>query len=269
MSERADVPHAPVNPPLLKLVRFARRFFPAFSRAEIRALLFQWLDLRWDVATDLWARVSDRRDWIVYNEIFVRGEYDEPLGMALDSAAEDGSPIHILDIGANVGFFTLRAVEQLRRPRMSGRAFAITAVEASARCAREFRERIFYENGLSDQVTLVQGLVGERSGSAMFYEDSLFQRHGYPGVKVSYIDLSSLLTSVPRIDLLKCDIEGGELLFIENYPDVFQKIRVAVFELHPYLCDAERCRDLLRQYGFAHEKTFRASGDTALYAVWR
>ena len=37
--------------------------------------------------------------------------------------------------------------------------------------------------------------------------------------------------------LLKCDIEGAELLFLENYEDLLGKVRNAVFELHHEQCD--------------------------------
>jgi FkbM family methyltransferase len=215
------------------------------------------------------ARISSYGDWLIYNEIFVAREYDRALAIALDFAARENSPIHIVDFGANVGFFTMRAVQELRRAEMAGRDFTITAVEANAGCAEDFRTRIFGENGLSDSVTLAQGLIGERSGTAPFYENSLFQHGGYRRVDLSYIDLSALLAATPRIDLLKCDIEGAELLLLENYPDLFHKTRVAIFEFHPYLCDVERCRRLLEEYGLTRQEMFRTSRDTSIYAVWR
>lgn len=269
MGNRADAPHALVNPLLLSLIRTARWFLPPSARGKLRNQLFRWLDLRWNIAPDLSVRISSYGDWLVYNEIFVAREYDGALVIALDFAARENSPIHILDLGANVGFFTLRAVQELRRAEMGNRDFTITAVEANAHCAQDFRLRIFGENGLSDTVTLAQGLIGERSGTAAFYENSLFQHGGYRGVEMAYIDLSALLASTPRIDLLKCDIEGAELRLLENYPDLFHKTRVAIFEFHPYLCDDERCRRLLKEYGFTRQEMFRTSHDTSIYAVWR
>jgi FkbM family methyltransferase len=247
-------------------MRFARRFFPASYRADLRTQLFRWLDLRWDLTSGLKTRVSNYADWIIYNEIFVRGEYDRALAIALDSAA-DTAPINIVDIGANVGFFTLRAAERLRQTET--REFSVIAVEANPRCATEFRERIFTENGLSDRVVLAEGLVGERTGAAMLYEDSLTQRGSFRGVKVTYLDLSSLLSSMPSIDLFKCDIEGAEQRLLENYPDVFRKVKVAIFELHANLCDVGRCRELLTEYGFTHGETLRNTHPYSIYCAWR
>ena len=50
--------------------------------------------------------------------------------------------------------------------------------------------------------------------------------------------------------LLKCDIEGSELQFVENYPGVLAKTRWVVMEMHHDLCDVPRCRQLLRDSGF-------------------
>jgi FkbM family methyltransferase len=249
------------------MMRLARRCIPASYRRQLREELFRWLDLRWDLTSGLKTRICNYGDWLVYNEIFVRGEYDRALELALDSPA-DRSPIHIVDIGANVGFFTLRAAERLQRS-METRDFTVTAVEANPRCAREFRQRIFIDNGLSDRVTLVHGLIGERTGTATLYEDSLFQRGSYRGVKVAYIDLSSLLSSLSGIHLLKCDIEGAEQRLLETYPDVFRKVKVAIFELHANLCDADRCRELLTEYGFTHGETLRNAHPYSIYCAWR
>ena len=84
-----------------------------------------------------------------------------------------------------------------------------------------------------------------------------------------YIDLNSLFTQHPHIDLLKCDIEGAELLFIQHYPELLRKVRVAVFEFHDDMCDTQQCRRLLSAYGFTHQAVFRSNPPTSIYCVWR
>ena len=88
-----------VSPPLVKLVRFGRWLFPATLRPRIRALLFQWLDLMWKLPSGVSVRIANYPDWIVYNAIFVTGEYDPAITRALDSAASALS-IHVVDLGA-------------------------------------------------------------------------------------------------------------------------------------------------------------------------
>jgi FkbM family methyltransferase len=253
---------------LFKCLRLVRRPFPAAVRRQVRLVFFRWLDLTWELSGGLRARLTSYTDWVVYNEIFVHGEYDKALSFAFDAAARHTAPIHIVDVGANVGFFTLRAVQQLAARGFTDRGYGVTAVEGDGECAREFAARVFEENRLSSTVTLTHGLVGRRDGAAKLHGDSLFRRDTR-GVEVPFVDLDLLLSAVPRIDLLKCDIEGAELLFIENYPDLLRKVNVAVFELHSNLCDIDRCRKLLTEYGFTHGQTHRAGDPYSLYCVWR
>jgi len=235
----------------------------------VRILLFRWLDLTWELPSGLHLRVASYGDWIIYNEIFVRGEYDQANSIAVGSAADNDSPLHIVDLGANVGFFTLHAVDRLRQRGRASEEFMITAVEGNERCIKEFQARVFAENGLSRSVRLIHGLVGERTGVATFYDNTLFNEGGRSGVRVPYVDLSSLFASSPHIDLLKCDIEGAELLFIENYTDVLRKVRVAVFELHDDKCDTQQCRSLLSKLGFTHQAVLRPGSPCSIYCAWR
>src|SRR5262245_3500425 len=102
----------------MQLIRLLRRICPAFLRPRIRRLLFQWLDLRWTLTSGVRLRVTGYGDWLTYNEIFVRGEYDQALCLALDARPEPTAPVHIVDLGSNVGFFTLRAVDALRQRQL-------------------------------------------------------------------------------------------------------------------------------------------------------
>ena len=80
---------------------------------------------------------------------------------------------------------------------------------------------------------------------------------------MQFIDLDLLMRNVGEIDLLKCDIEGAELLFLENYESLLGRVRTAVFEFHHEMCDTGKCRDILRRNGF-HETVLRT---TATFSV--
>jgi hypothetical protein len=56
---------------------------------------------------------------------------------------------------------------------------------------------------------------------------------------------------------------------LENHPAMLEKVRLAIFELHPWLCDTERCKALLRDAGFRHEAKFRGGDRAYLHMVWR
>jgi len=253
---------------LFKLLRLIRRPFPAAVRRQVRLFFFQWLDLTWDLPCALRARLASYDDWVIYNEIFVHGDYDRALCRALDAAAGEARAVTIVDIGANVGFFTLRAAQQLMQRGMDNRGSRIIAVDCHPESVKEFETRIFSENNLSRMVNLIEGLVGSRTGEATLYGDSLFRRE-MRAVTVPFVDLDPVFAAVPQIDLLKCDIEGSELLFVENYPDLLRKVQLAVFELHSHLCDTRRCQELLTEYGFTHSEIYRTGDPYSLYCVWR
>lgn len=258
----------------LPVMRVLRRLFPASIRARIRQLLFEWLDMTWPLPSGVRIRVAHYGDWAVYNEVFVNGEYDDAIAMAL--AHTPGRPLHVVDLGANVGFFSLRVVDRLRQRGEPHGNVRITAVEADEVCARRYLERVHGENGLGSIASLVRGAVGQRTGRAIltgsvahFPDGRLSPMGARGGAEVPCVDLSSATAGVEQIDLLKCDIEGSEEALIENYRDVFQKVRLAVFEFHRDLCDVDRCQALLREYGFTHHVTFRRGEVNFTYGVWR
>ena len=268
----------------LRLLRIVRRLFPALLRARLRILMVQWLDLSWRLPSGVALRIASYDDWIVYNEIFVNREYDPAISKALESPSRT-RPLCIVDLGANVGFFTLRVVDLLRQSPTACGPFTITLVEGHPNLVAALHSRVMTENGLSDHVRIVHGLIGERAGTATLYEEdplagsSIFAGTAHSGLQVDYVDLSPLFALEQEIDLLKCDIEGAELRLIENYPDIFQKVRVAVFELHDLKCNTQQCRHLLGKLGFTHQMVLRQSNPPppysvqnqpcSIYCVWR
>lgn len=242
--------------PLKKRIRNFRKLIPSKK------------DFSWTVKSGLKVCVASDSDWIIYNDIFVDGEYDVPIRSALRSAPTD-RPINVLDVGANVGFFTLRFIDLLRRA--DGLPFRVTLIEGSPKVAADLSRRLLDENKLGENARIVQGLVGERAGTAKFAEydfhatNSIFFDRTADSVEVKFVNLDTLFDPHEPIDLLKCDIEGAELRFIENYPALLRRTNAAVFELHHDKCDTERCRMLLSAAGLSDQKILRQ--ETA-FSVW-
>lgn len=264
---------SPLDSSVPTLTKVLRRFFPAFLRARIRKLMFRSLGLAWTLPSGLLFRLTNYGEWVVYNEIFTNGEYDPAIDQALQTRSLDAL-FYVLDLGANVGFFTIRVVDRARQQTKGCTAFTILAIEGNARSVQEFNSRVRVENHLHEQVQVVHGLVGERVGSATLYDalmpsqNSLFQqREG--GVTVDYVDLDKLTAEAPAVDLLKCDIEGAELLFLRNYPGLLRKVRIAIFEFHSAFCDVEQCRRLLREYGFTRHVVLRDEKGLSIEWAWR
>jgi len=103
---------------------------------------------------------------------------------------------------------------------------------------------------------MVQGLVGMRAGSASLHESAVHVKNTImsgetrDGRNIPFIDVGVLMEQANEIDLLKCDIEGAELLFLENYGSLLGKVRNMVIELHHEMCDTSKCRDILLRNGF-------------------
>jgi hypothetical protein len=91
------------------------------------------------------------------------------------------------------------------------------------------------------------GLIHE---SALHVKNTIMDNGQRDGTKVNFVDLYQIMENRSKIDLLKCDVEGAELLFIENYADLLLRVKNAVFEFHHQQCDTAKCVDLLEELGF-------------------
>jgi len=59
------------------------------------------LDLSWELPSDVKIRIRNQSDWAIYNEIFVAGDYDPAISMAIEAAKVTGG-LHIVDLGARI-----------------------------------------------------------------------------------------------------------------------------------------------------------------------
>jgi FkbM family methyltransferase len=248
-----------------RLYNTARKLVPRAVKRKLlrlRSRISEKQDFSWTVKSGLKVQVASNSDWVIYNDIFVDGEYDLTIKEALQSARNDRS-ITVLDLGANVGFFTLRFLDLLRQSDKRDLGCRITLVEGSPTVARELRRRLLGDNGLEDEVKIIHGLVGERTGVARISErdfhamNSMYFDQNAETVSVGFVNLDTLFRPDEVIDLLKCDIEGAELRFIENYAELLKRSRTAVFELHHDKCDTERCMRILRDLGFTDQRVLR------------
>jgi len=242
--------------------------WPKAGRRWLERRAWRRLALRWTLGSGLELEVRSRGDWVLYNDIFVDGEYDEPVLAAL-AAAPAGNPFTVLDLGANVGFFALRVLDLVRRGVDPGRGLRIVCVEGSRRSHEELRRRLDANEGVASQVETVLGLVGEREGRARlsdraFHPMSSVVAGSERGEWVDYVDLERLVPGPAPIALLKCDVEGSELCFLRSYPELLGRVESAVFELHPGLCDVDECVKLLDRAGLSRRKELRRSPSFSL-----
>lgn len=226
--------------------------------------LYRALDLEHTLPSGLNVKIFSKGEWWVYNDVFVDGEYDMPIQTAFKDRSSV-RPFVVLDLGANVGYFALRVLDLIDRQGRENFNLDITMIEGSPKTFRELDKRIRSQPQFAASVRMVHGLVGQPRGSGTIQESALHVKNttvnipaGH-GVKVDFVDINSLMAGRSEIDLLKCDIEGAEFLFIQNYAGLLSKVRHAVFELHHDQCDTKECVRLLEDVGFRETVLRRAS----------
>lgn len=239
---------------------------------------FEALGLRWTLKSGINLTIRSASDWMMFGEIFLHEEYDKPIDRALSANMTSGT-LHVLDLGANSGFFTFRMADRAQQAAFAG-SIQIVAVEGSPANSRRFETNL-REASLPArvQVKTVHGLVGEREGVGHISESWCASHVGQRGASVPYVDLSLLAKDWPRIDLLKCDIEGSEYDFLRVYADVLHKTRLALFEFHnprPSRTDGQlsserirECRRFLASYGFVNQEVLRNGGPSTVELFWR
>lgn len=246
------------------------------SRLKYKLSKFLWrkLNMHWKLRSGIDIRVECFVEWVIYNDIFADGEYDFPINEAIRLASVTHS-LSILDLGANVGFFALRAAHIIHKAKPDMQ-FLIRCVEGSPSVFQKLKKRIEENPHISDNISLCFGLLGQRSGSARIAEsdyhggNSVLPEGTQGGVPVQYVDISGFYEPAASIDLLKCDIEGAELLFLENYRGFLQQVRRIVMEMHYKKCDKTKCLKILKDEGFIHHRELFAVGtDTTIDYFWK
>jgi FkbM family methyltransferase len=161
----------------------------------------------------------------------------------------------VVDVGANIGDFTVRAA------KLGARVFAF---EPEARNVRRMKENLDI-NGLASSVKILPYALATVSGTVMFDVStsspgghSISQTAG--SVTVPSMSLADFVQkeNLDKIDLLKIDIEGGEYEIFSNCPPaVFEKIEKIVGEYHVSPLKAEDFRTLKKALAPHYRKVVR------------
>jgi len=246
-----------------------KRFLPQEYQRALHDAVYRYLGLSYVLDSGVVIDVESKTDWLVYNDVFFSGEYDEAILPLLQRHAAGAT---IVDLGCNTGFFTLRCLDILRRKKV-GMKFNWVCVDGSAATLALFRKRVLETNRLAGQVQLVNGLIGERTGAAAFFEST---NHGnntrmarsmetgrrYTENKVKFVDLETILPHGP-ITLIKCDIEGSEGDFVGNYGPLLARTESLVFEFHEGHYVRQELIEKVKILGFEH-RTLRTRPGTSL-----
>jgi FkbM family methyltransferase len=189
--------------------------------------------LRTDVVTVLGHRM--RLDAHDRGELSIHGIY-EPLTTEL-VRAEIGPRSVVLDIGANIGYYTLIFAN---RVGPQGRVFAFEPEPGNFALLEENVTANGYRN-----VTLSRVAASDREGGARLYTDPgnpgdcrIFDSHDHrPSLEIETVRLDEYFDAFPRgIDLIKMDVQGAESAALQGMLGLVEKNRRVklVMEFWPY-----------------------------------
>lgn len=237
-------------------------------RQHVSRWLWRRRGLSWQLPSGLHARVESPSDWVVYNEVFVDRAYDDAIDQALASAPTD-RPLVVVDLGAHVGYFSLRVADRIRQLASPTRA-TIAMVEGHPDTFQTLASRWRQQPlDVRTQVSLVRGLAGSRTGVARVTSDAFtasshVAAEDEAGVPARYVDLDAVAPGTGPIDLLKCDVEGAEAQVIAEYPALLSRVRHAAIEFHPRRVDVDALLDLLAATGLRQSRVVTTTTDGSL-----
>lgn len=220
----------------------------------VRNYLWKMLKVKTRLKSGLWLKIQSDSDFSVFSEIFLNKEYDDAIQFFF---SENIAHPLILDLGANVGYFSLRIADELLQRNNDN--FLIYSIEASDSNYSLLKDRI-NQPLLSNKIIATHGLAGLKTGFAYLSTNTNHFGFGITNnrtsTKVNYVNIENLINelNIP-ISIMKCDIEGSEEIFLSQYPLLLQKVNIAVIEFHNSSINYDKCIEHLTQAGLKYLKT--------------
>ncbi|NQU75285.1 MAG: FkbM family methyltransferase [Planctomycetes bacterium] len=151
----------------------------------------------------------------IQRSIFRYACYDPAAGSIFHAICRPGDCV--VDVGANIGYFTLLAA------RLVGPTGRVHAFEASPSIAQRLRRNVAIND--APQVTLHEMAISDRHASATFHTArrdggySSLRDLGSRSVETTVVPcapLDSFIEVLPTVRLIKLDVEGAELLALKG-----------------------------------------------------
>ena len=166
------------------------------------------------------------------SEAVNHGAYELFAGRVLDRCAKGASLA--IDAGANIGWYAVRMATAMA----SGR---VIAYEPVRKTAKMLKANIAL-NGLSDRITVISQGLAARSGRGEIFLPrdtghvgaSLRELHPREisrklAIRLTTLDESLSVNPAAPLDLLKCDVEGAELMVLKGGMAVIERDRPVLF----------------------------------------
>ena len=175
-----------------------------------------------------WAHLLEKDSYDSFSEIFIKQEYlefipDEPIS-------------RILDIGPHYGYFSLWL--QSRHPEIELSSLMIEPSPSCARCLHNLANQEI----LDGRFSYLQRAIGlPDSESSPFYDRSHMAGSRYSlsqsekAIQVQNLSEADLVEKLEApYDLIKCDIEGSEWEFLNNFQNLIKGSKYLLLEWHSW-----------------------------------
>jgi FkbM family methyltransferase len=184
-------------------------------------------------------------DVAALGEVFYERQYEPPAAVAAFLEGL-GRPPRILDLGANVGYFTVFASRRFPDSR-------IVAFEPDHANA-ELMRRTLEANAL--QAELVEAAAATADGEVPFVQGGFtLSRIDEAGSPVVAVDV---LLQLPAFDIAKIDIEGGEWAVLSDHRFAELAPPALALEFHPHLApEGADAESILGSAGYSVEQRLR------------
>lgn len=228
----------------------------------------------WKLNSGVVLDIFDRVDWHTFGEVFLNKCYEPAVNLL--STVQD-IKVTVYDLGANTGMFSTYMLDRSIRKKQ---IVNITAVEANPATFNLLNRRmqIQKENISSGScVRLMNKLVGLQAGDSELFIDthhvmaSTKKKHDtyVNSVISSYVDLETL-DPLQSIDLIKCDIEGSELDFVNTYAKgLLRRTKVFICELHADICDIPQLNKKIEESEFSFCEELDRTKANSVKMWWR
>lgn len=197
----------------------------------------------------------------------------EPIGTALQylDLANLKPGDTVLDLGAYSGFTSILFDQAVAS---SGRVIAVDADPLNSACVRKNLSR--YKSRTGRNIEFICAAVWKNSGAVEFASEgsvgSYVQEikgyargHSNGALAMTLSDIAGQF-NLPRIDFIKCDIEGAEAAIFDK-PEFFSRFRPRiVIEVHRVggALTTARCRKALARYGYTFQEFAQIGSDLPL-----
>jgi FkbM family methyltransferase len=218
-----------LNIPFIKKIPFIRRYY--FKYLKNWATINNNREVEINIIHNIKMKLTIK-DWVQYN-LFIYGKYEENETLLWEKLVKKSSVI--LDIGANVGYFSLLASKI--NPKSS--IFSFEPIKHTFdRLSYNVKQNNFqniklFNCAISDENRILSINVGNENNWGM----SSVNNHEFTSGKIENINAISIDNfvkeeKIQRVDLIKLDIEGAEYMALEgmkntldNYsPDILIEI---------------------------------------------